>query len=43
MLNGFQERLVVRLGKGHDLTWPVLGGEIIMWECLRTDPLGHRP
>ncbi|MFJ9822649.1 hypothetical protein ACIRU3_47250 [Streptomyces sp. NPDC101151] len=24
MLTGFQEWLVVRLGKGHDLTWPVL-------------------
>jgi len=24
MLTGFQEWLVVLLGKGHDLTWPVL-------------------
>ncbi|MFP1624188.1 hypothetical protein ACLB9X_03005 [Streptomyces sp. 5K101] len=24
MLTGFQEWLVVRLGRGHDLTWPVL-------------------
>ncbi|MET9093480.1 hypothetical protein ABZX72_15460 [Streptomyces cyaneofuscatus] len=24
MLTGFQEWLVVRLGKGHDLTWPIL-------------------
>ncbi|MCX5497935.1 TniQ family protein [Streptomyces sp. NBC_00053] len=24
MLSGFQEWLVVRLGRGHDLTWPVL-------------------